>query len=459
MAQIDQDMKKKLSYINSKLIQFSSKDYWNRQYKPMILRSLKACVFLTIAFFSFTTSVSATHVIGAELRYRHIENDRYEVILTFRRDCLLGAPDAGFDNPANVWIFNGNGNLQTQLGVNGRLKMNFNNSDTLNNIIMSDCGFEGAQVCVHETIYKEIVRLPYNPGKNGYILTYQRCCRNATLENILDPLQTGGTWSVAVTEEAQLQVNDNPEFVQWPPIYICANENLNFDHSATDSDGDSLVYRLCTPFTGASDSIPIPISAPNPPNTEVIWDPNYGLENLLGGEALKINPETGIITGNPNLVGQFLVGVCVEEFRDGVKIGEVRRDFQYNVRVCSPSPLSEFEANDGDCDGQEVQFTNLSEGATEYQWNFNFPSTDSVFLSNEVSPLFVYPVPGVYNVQLIVTRGTDECSDTIVQQIAAIVSNIGVKYNLQIQACNEDGGFDIRLIDQSFEPENWIYNY
>lgn len=451
--QIDQDMKKNLSYSNSKLIQFSSKKYWTRHYKSMIVKNLKACLFLCIAFFGFNDSISATHVIGGELKYRHIEGDQYEIILTFRRDCLLGAPNAGFDNPANVWIFNGNGNLQTQLGANGRLKMNFNDADTLNNVIMSDCGFEGSQVCVHETIYKEVVRLPNNPGNGGYLLSYQRCCRNATLENVVDPLETGGTWTVAITEEAQAQFNNSPDFVQWPDIYICANEDLMFDHSATDADGDSLVYKLCTPFLGATSANPIPTSAPSPPYTEVTWRDPYDLNDLLGGSALQIDSETGLLTGNPNLVGQFLVGICVEEYRDGVKIGEVRRDFQYNVRVCSPSPSANFTANDGNCDGQEVQFMNESEGGTEFQWFFDYPNLDPAFTSFEQNPFFVYPEPGVYDVQLIVTRGTDECSDTLIQQVAAIFSDINVKYFLEVQSCNEDGGYTIRLINTSVEPE------
>ena len=165
--QIDQDMKKRVSDIQSNLIQFSQRDYWTRHYKSMIIKSLKLCLFLCIAFVSITNEVAATHIVGGELSYRSLGNDEYEITLVFRRDCELGAPEAAFDNPAKVWIFNGKGNIQTQLGVQGVLKMNLNNSDTLNNIIMSDCGFEGSQVCVHETIYRETVRLPYNPGDDG----------------------------------------------------------------------------------------------------------------------------------------------------------------------------------------------------------------------------------------------------------------------------------------------------
>jgi len=445
-------MKKKLANVNLNLIQFSSNDNWTLHHKSMIKRSLKICFIALMAFLTFQSDLNATHIVGGELKYKSLGNNQYEITLTFRRDCFLGAANAPFDNPALIHVYNGNGNRQNQIGASGILKMDLNNADTLNAIIRSDCGFEGAQVCVQETQYKQVFTLPFNPRGNGYILTYARCCRNETLENVIDPLNTGGSWVARITQEAQIQGNENADFVEWPDVYICANEDISFDHSAMDADGDSLVYRLCAPFLGgtADDETP---SDPRPPYTEVQWREPYSIDNLLGGVPLQIDSETGLITGNPNFQGQFLVGVCVEEYRDGVKIGEVRRDFQYNVRVCSPPPLADFVANDDNCDGPEVQFENLSEGGTRFQWNFNFPNTDSAFISEEVDPFFIYPEEGVYDVRLIVTRGTDICSDTVIRQVSALSTDINVQYDLMIQSCNEDGGYTIRLIDQSTVPE------
>ena len=44
-----------------------------------------------------------------------------------------------------------------------------------------------------------------------------------------------------------MPVNDNQL-----PTFICADEDFFFDHSATDPDGDSLVYRLSRPYTGVN---------------------------------------------------------------------------------------------------------------------------------------------------------------------------------------------------------------
>ena len=98
---------------------------------------------------------------------------------------------------------------------------------------------------------------------------------------------------------------------------------------------------------GATPDIPQP-QPPNPPPYEAInWiDPPYGVDNMLngspGGVPLEINRETGFLTGLPNTIGQFVVGICIEEYRDGELISTTRRDFQYNVGVCGKAVFCFF---------------------------------------------------------------------------------------------------------------------
>ncbi|MEZ4911667.1 MAG: gliding motility-associated C-terminal domain-containing protein [Saprospiraceae bacterium] len=407
-------------------------------------------ISLLLAFLLITSDdMHATHIVGGNITYKYLSPNTYQIKLTLRRDCFLGSPEAEFDPWASIGIFAGNGDLATWISPSvqvdsfsyGQLFLPFVASDTLNEYIESDCGFEGTQVCVHQTTYQGIVRLP-NARSDGYIFAYQRCCRNATLANIQDPLETGATYWVHLSGDAMKNFNNSPNFNQWPDVYICANEPLNFDHSATDSDGDSLVYRLSLPNDGAMRLDAVPTPASNPPYTNILWQSPYGMDNMLGGVPLKIDAKTGLITGTPNLVGQFLVGILVDEYRNGELIGTVRRDFQYNVRVCSQPPLAQFSTSESNCDGLTVEFYNESLSATKYEWNFNYPSIDPNFISTEKDPIFTYPSSGKYDVLLRVTRGSDGCFDTILQTVSVFTNTIKPEFNYQVVGCS---GTDITL--------------
>ncbi|MDH3651128.1 MAG: hypothetical protein OEQ53_15690, partial [Saprospiraceae bacterium] len=292
------------------------------------------CLFVVALFLP---NVSwATHIVGGELTYRCLGNEQYEVTLMVYRDCNFGNPEADFDDPASIGIFDSQGNLQIHLGspenkgTLGQILIKFNPDDTIR--ISSDCFMEPDEgVCVHRTVYKDTVTLPFLEG--GYQLVYQRCCRNQTLTNIVEPLETGASFVAVISEQALMECNSSPTFREWPPIFICVNQDLNYDHSAMDEDGDSLVYSLCTPFTGATKALPLPQPPSSPPYPDVIFRDPFSLDNLLGGTALAID-QTGRLTATPNTIGQFLVGICVEEYRNGQLIGSTRRDFEYNVLDC-----------------------------------------------------------------------------------------------------------------------------
>ena len=80
----------------------------------------------------------ATHIVGGNLTYRCLGNNQYEIRLSLRRDCLLGAPDAQFDDPASIGFFDATTNLPLAfVGFGGEFLMDFNEDDTLNQISVS----------------------------------------------------------------------------------------------------------------------------------------------------------------------------------------------------------------------------------------------------------------------------------------------------------------------------------
>ncbi len=357
-----------------------------------------------------TQTLFATHIVGGEITYKCLGDNNYAVTLTVYRDCYNGQP--WFDNPASLGVFDQNWNL---VGAFNLLLMP---DDTIPIILSNPCLTAPPDVCVHRTSYQAIINLPFLAG--GYTLVYQRCCRNKLIRNIPFPEDVGASFIVNMSETTLTQCNSSAVFNNWPPVAICVNEPIDFDHAATDPDGDSLVYRLCTPLNGADAIAPQP-TPPNPgPYQEITWlDPPYNLLNVLGGQALMINSATGFITGVPNKLGNYVVGVCVDEYRADSIISTTRRDFQYNVADCG-TPYAAFFTPSVQCDTLGISIDNQSQSADSYKWYFDWTG-DKTQTSLDFSPMHTYPDTGYYTIALI-AQPNDPCRDTAYQTIHVTLS-------------------------------------
>lgn len=415
-----------------------------------MLRHLLRCLLLLMLL---PTASHATHIVGGEMNYTCLGNNQYEITLTIFRDCFYGNPAAWFDDPASIGVFDVNNILLQDI------RLDLMNNDTLEPVLSSICFVAPPDVCVHTTTYRDTIELM--PRIGGYQLAYQRCCRNQTIVNIIDPLDSGATYGVTISERALLECNSNPKFQQWPPLYICVDEPIIFDQSAMDIDGDSIVYKLCTPLLGATPNDPMPQPPYNPPYQPINWvDPPYGVNNMLngfaGGEPLEIDSETGLLTGLPNTVGQFVVGICVEEYRDGELISTTRRDFQYNVGVCGMA-VSAFFAPEIQCESLTVEFDNDSQGADDFLWLFNDPNNPGA-TSTEFSPSYTFQDTGLYTIALIAEPGTI-CQDTAFKQVYLQYNSLFPDFWVDYLACTDS--LYIQANDLTTDtisiPQDWLW--
>lgn len=381
---------------------------------------------LAIVLLLLPLNMAATHIVGGEIYYDYQGGNNYQITLKVYRDCING--QASFDNPARVCIYDVTG------AIVDTLDMPFTGSAVVPPTINNTCFATPSGICVDYTIYTATVNLPLKAG--GYYLVYQRCCRNNTIFNINQPGNTGSSYQEHIPGPEEVAINSSPRFNVYPPIYVCSFTDINLDHPAVDPDGDSLVYDFCSPYTGLDPCCPIllPIS-PNlgssgcvsPPtgNCPTVGNPppymyvNYispysGSYPLSSNPAMQINPNTGHISGVPNITGQWVVGVCVREYRNGVLIGTHLRDFQFNVVPCPNLIVSAIQQQSQPCNGLTVQFTNLSTGGVSYSWNFGDPTTLSD-TSNLQNPTYAYPDTGAYTITLINHGPNPSCNDTSTQ--------------------------------------------
>ena len=386
-------------------------------------------ILLGFCFLTVASQMQAAHIIGGVITYECTAPGNYTITMKIYRDCQGGG--ANFDSSPNsmttgkVTVYRGN----TIVTGYGSVVLR---APQVSRILPEDnpCLVIPPGVCVEEGIYQFNLDLPVS--NQTYTIAYQRCCRNNSITNIVNPESTGATYFVQINPESQAVCNSSPVFDDFPPIVICNNDELVYDHSATDTDPNTqLVYSICSPFIGggtggtgplgteAQRELPNGVS-PNPdlppPYDPVVYvQPFYSFEQPLGVDAnLRIDPNTGILRGRPTAEGQYVVGICVQEFRNGVFMSEIRRDFQFNVGRCEQRVLAEIEADEiirngirfvRSCGNATVALKNESTDQNfieEYAWEFLINGTLETFNTRDVTVTF--PDEGIYNGQLILNR-------------------------------------------------------
>jgi len=348
----------------------------------------------------------ATHIVGGDLTYQYIGFNVYEVKLALFIDCYNGNSGAiASDLTCSFAVFEGNtgANIPTLCKAVQRdnpvrvSKTNYN------------CIKIAPNACVDAYEYKTLMTLP--PRTGGYIISFQRCCRNSTLVNVLNPLSTGGNFWTTVNDTSGFGYNSSPVFKNLPPNFLCTNSPFYFDHSATDADGDSLAYEFFQPYSGKpSNSKPDCGTFETPPFSKIVYESGYTFNNAIpSSPASSLNPKTGFLRITPTMQGQFVVGILVKEFRKGRLIGSTKRDYQFNVQNCVFETTSAFVTPSVNCN-REVYFTNNSQNAKTYKWDFGDSSTIAD-TSSAKQGYFKYKKAGTYLVTLKAYNGN--CYDSI----------------------------------------------
>lgn len=414
---------------------------------------LKKLLFIVIVF--LTTQSMASHIVGGEMSYVCLGNNTYEFTVNIYRDCIGGNPAAlESDNPAFISIFRGNSFYSFD-------SLYFTEQFIVPPDFKNDCIKNPPPTCLSLLRFKFVRQLP--AGNLPYTVVYQRCCRNESINNIINPGVTGATYYCIVPPSI---CNNSAKYKNFPPQIICVNNPFVYDHSATDSDGDSLSYEFCQALEGGDQNDPKPILiGPLPSLTSVNYrSPFTSLVPMGGNPQLKIDPVTGVITGTPNIQGRFVVNVCCHEWRNGVIINTETREFQFVVTNCSKAvvantPLFSDEQNTYivSCKSYNVNFKNTSSGGFEYFWDFGVAGTQSD-TSIQVEPTFTYPDTGTYIIKLIVNKGST-CPDSI-NRIVKVYPEFNTEYKYDGLLCPNSPIQFTDLTTSTFEPINyWSWNF
>ena len=327
--------------------------------KPSHILSL-VLIFCTLLS---SHTLLATHNRAGEITYQHLGGLRYRVtIVTYTK---ISAP-ADRDSLAINW---GDGSALQSIPRNEANDALYGNRDIRRNTYSATHTYSGA---------------------GNYKLSFEDPNRNNDILNLKPP--NGQSDQVTFYIESTLIINpfappsvgqnNSSVILLNPPIDLaCFGQTYIHNPGAFDPEGDSLAYKL-VPSRIAGGIIPDFYVFPD----QISPGPNNDI---------SIDPITGdLVWETPQRIGEYNVAILIQEYREGILVGEILRDMQIEVRGCNNRPpvivnnaaecviagdIFQSEVTATDPDGDDVTLTAVGE-------LFLLTPNTATFTQNTVNP-------------------------------------------------------------------------
>ncbi len=368
---------------------------------------------MSFLIFIIPLNSSATHLIGGDIQVDQLSygngSGTYLITLKVFRDCTPGTYE--IVDVSEVRLFSSTTNLVEEV-------IDMNDGLVNQQVLSLGDSCYSPDICVEQYIFQKVIEISDNP--DGYYVIWSSCCRNELILNLSNPLDDGMAIYTDIPNPALTGGNSSPHFGPYPTYgYLCVNDqNQLIDFNISDPDGDSLVFSLV-------DCLDENYSKPF---YNCGWALGYSVTNILGNAppfTMTIDSQTGLITCYPTQVGVFVFSVLVEEYRNGIKIGQAVRDVQYQVLDCptSSSPLIlDFEGPSSSdtiiegCAPGKVRVSRL-DNQTDLEVDLIYYGSASYGIDYNSFPMSVTIPAGNYSVEIPI-QGIE---DTLVEGIENII--------------------------------------
>lgn len=307
---------------------------------------LKKIIIPVLLLCLLCIKANASHLMGGEITWECQGNGQYIFTVKLYRDCN-GTPS---DDSITVYVFNNPALDSIRLRVTSRKDISpacnaggpvisCQAAETQPGWPDSPNIIAGA---VQESVFKsKPITLTGTPPAKGWIFTYDECCRNSSISNLVSPFMYGFTLRAVMYaysgKNAGPCFDSSPTFLESPSSVICLGSPFTYNHNASDPDLDSLVYAWDKPYTDFGGIY----DPPNNPSPIKFMD-GYSFDSPLPGtkqHALNvpatINAATGEISFTSYTQGYFVTVVRVEAWKCGQKVAEVYREMQIVLLPCS----------------------------------------------------------------------------------------------------------------------------
>ena len=364
-----------------------------------------------LCWLSIVSPLRAEHITGGQIGYEQLDPLTYLFTLDVYHDCFADPPVVGL--PGALYLDAG---LYTSTVLDAvSYEEVFSPRDSCMSPIITSC--------VKRARYQWLVVLPADHHLQRKTIVVETCCRDDAINNIWGPDARGPVYVTEIYPAPAGTISQGPQPRSLGARFICANDSLVLDLGSADSDGDSIAYAYHHPqksrnlFTGF-DPPPIgPPVPPPPPYEEVVYKMPYAFDDPFGYAEQTLDTLSGLLAGSYSLTGEFLVGLRVDEYRNGVLLSTQYRTLQINVIACPgyqtialAAPLVDGVYRYSGCGELAVTFANLGikpEWKKYYRWHFSTGDT----IPRRWEPTVSFPGYGRYTGEFILYPG-EVCADT-----------------------------------------------
>lgn len=299
-----------------------------------------------LLFFSllFHQKVDASHLVGGEIRWVCVESSgKFIFYMDIYRECtgvpfsftkqnlqILNSsrPDIVMKPDSATFNLYGEGNISPK-GITGCQKT---------------CGSDLGATQFFPFV-SDPITLNGIPPNNGWVFHWTSCCRPSSVENLSNPGSQGyGLRSIMYSYNGKNVSNcfdSSPDFEEMPAILVCKGYEFIFNHTAFDTDLDSLVFRWAKPLDNSANGSTF---SSNP----VVYTTGYSYDKPTPGSSIHPNNQTATLdslTGEIKLAvysgqdgWQYATCIQVDAYRCDKKIASIFRDIPFIFFECPLLP-------------------------------------------------------------------------------------------------------------------------